>query len=160
MALNPRDLPPARIRRWSIHAGAALAILASSWWAWSGSARLGSLEAALREAGDRIPVLEKAANDVASDCGIEPFSDPESLRRFPMKVGPRATRRETECARRVTKARSDLIETYLAMDRLRPLVSDAREAASPRGPAAGVVLLAAGAWLYASEIRPRRMRRG
>ncbi len=160
MVLNARDLPEARRRRWIVHAALGLLALASVWWSWSTLSRLRGLEGELKAAGEAIPTLEAAADQVAGDCGLAPFSDPESLRRFPMEVGRFPSRRRMECANRVTKARSDLIETYLEMDRLRPRIEEARDGILPGLPFAILVVVGFATWIYLGEIRPRRRRAG
>lgn len=156
MTVNARDLPEARLRRWGIHALLGLAFLTSVWWAWGAYSRAWELESLRESARGRIPALEEAADQVASQCGLAPFSDRESLKTFPMEIGRYPTRRERECGEKVTKARADLIETYLELDRLRPLIVKARAGTEPTIPV--VLLLGAllGIWLWFSEIRHRR----
>lgn len=158
MAVNARDLRGARLRRWMGHAAFGTIAVASAWWAWSNLSALRSLEREMQAAREEIPALEVAADAVADECGLPPFSDPESLKRFPMEIGRFPSRREMECGNRVTKARSDLIENYLEIDRLRPRIEEAGEAISPSVPIA--VALAAGfvVWIWFGEIRHRRPR--
>ncbi len=156
MVLNARDLPEARRRRWMVHTVLGLLALTSVWWIWSSFTHLRRLEGEMKEAGESLPALEAAADQVAADCGLALFSSPESLRRFPMEVGRFPSRREMECANRVTKTRSDLIETYLEMDRLRPRLEEARDALSPSVPISVILVVGFLAWIYLGEIRPRR----
>lgn len=131
-------------------------MLAAVFWAWSAHSRAWELESRRDSTRAGIPALEEAADRVASRCGLPPFSDRESLRTFPMKIGRYSTRRETECGESVTRARADLIEAYLELDRLRPRILEAREAAGPTLPLALALAVLLAAWLWFSEIRHRR----
>lgn len=156
MTVSARDLPDTRRRRWGAHALLGLSVIIAVFWAWSAYSRVWDLEARLDAARGRIPALEEAADRVASRCGLPPFSGKEALRSFPMKIGRYPTARERECGEKVTRARADLIETYLEMDRLRPRIAEARDATGPVIPAALTLGALLGGWVWLSEIRPRR----
>jgi hypothetical protein len=158
MAVNARELPASRMRRRVAHGLLGIALVASTSWAWLSHSRVTELEVHRQVATGRIPGLERIADGVAAECGIPRFSDERSLERFPVKVGLHPTRREAECAAKVSAARSNLIETYLELERLKPLRGKAEAAAAPSIPVALSVAAGAAVWLWASELRHRRKR--
>lgn len=156
MVVSARDLPAARWRRWTVHGILGLTLLAACGWAWSSHAEVRRLEAGREAALGRIPAEEADADAVARECGLRRFSDPESLKRFPMKISRFPSREEARCGEEVTRTRSALIETYLELDRLRPVLEKARATASPSIPTALALAAVLAVWLWISELRHRK----
>jgi hypothetical protein len=156
MVVSARDLPEARRRRWAVHAVLVLLVLVTAWWGLKGYLETRGLRQDLQRAADRLVGQVSTADAVAADCGLEPFSDEEALKVFPVELPPFPTRAQVECAERVTTARADLIETHLRISRLGFRVEEVRQAPRIYLPLSGVLALALGIWLYASELRYRR----
>lgn len=159
MVLHARDLPAARLRRWGYNGLVTVLAVIACWSAVGAWSRARELAEELEVARNSLDQHLLAADRIASECGLEPFSDEESLERFPVTLPPFPTRSEMECARRVGVARSDLIEDHLKIDRTGPLLVETRDASRTRAILAGGMALVWALGIYITEIHPRRRAR-
>src|SRR5229473_2382907 len=109
MTVSARDLPASRSRRRVYHVVVGLVAAWASWSgvAWNGRDREAST--ALAAAREKVEAGRAAADGVAAECGLKPFSDDRSLERFPMASPPFPTRKESGCLKKVQQVRSELI---------------------------------------------------
>jgi len=156
MVVGARDLPHSRRRRWLYHGAVAAAAALAVWWAAAGLSRAARAAEAVAaaEADLRRKVVE--ADAVAADCGLARFSDEASLESFPMRIPSFPTKREMECANRVSRARAALIEEHLDLEKLRPEAAEARRSVRTRIWIAGLVTLGWIGGLYVLELLPSR----
>jgi len=154
MTVSARDLPESRRRRRIFHVVAGLAAALAVWSVstWSGRAR--TALARVATARERVEADRSAADGVAAECGLRPFSDEKSLQRFPMERPPFPTRRESECLKKVTQARSALINDRLDLDKAVPVAEDVGAVAKRRVMIAAVFLTIFLAGVYVTELHP------
>lgn len=164
MSVSARDLPEARRKRYAYHAAAGLVALLASWNALSWNARAREAASVLAAAQEKVSAGRLAADGVAAECGLPPFSDEKSLRRFPMHRPPFPTKRESACLQKVTEVRGSLINDLFDLDRAAPIAAETSATARRRLAVAGVFAAIFLAGVYAMEIHqgrrasPRRVR--
>jgi hypothetical protein len=156
MAIEIRDTFQARLRRWGGLAAGAVAVLLSLWWTVGHYSEAGRVADDIsRVESDLLEHIE-AADAVAEDCGLAPFSDEASLAHFPMKVPDFPTRKERECGRTVGIARADLQDDHILLADLRPRLAASSDSAGSYLTSSIVLLVG---WLIAFailEIFPRK----
>ncbi len=159
MVVHARDMPAARLRRWGYNGLVTVLAVVAVWAAAAARSRARLLAAELDEAKLSLEEHLVAADRVASECGLEPFSDGESLKHFPVTLPAVPTRREMDCAQRVAVARSDLIEDHLKIDGTEPLLQESRDASRIRSILAATMTLVWALGIYVTEILPWRRAR-
>lgn len=155
MAISAHRTSRAKTIRWTFLAAGALAAALAALSA-AGTARdARNAGVALSGIRERQAQHKEAADALAVECRLRPFSDEASLDTFPMDLSRFQNKREAECARRVSIARADLIQDLVQIRNV--VKEEARLRSSTRVRAATAVVLGAG-WLlalYLAEIRPR-----
>jgi hypothetical protein len=156
MVVQSRDLLSTRLRRWIWHAIVLVATLWAIWSAAGWTSRLGEARAERDRVERALIEHREGADRVAAECGLEPFGDKASLEHFPLDLPPFPTRREMECGRKVSEARSDLIEDHLALERLAPVIEESAPVARKRWMLSGALALLLVAGVVVLEVLPRR----
>jgi hypothetical protein len=155
MTVSARDLPESRFKRRLYHVIVGLVAAWVSWsaLAWNGRERAAS--SALGSARERFEAGRTTADAVAAECGLKPFSDERSLQRFPMERPPFPTRKESECLKKVTQVRSELINDRFELDKAVPLAAETGAAARRRLMFAAACLTIFIVGVYATEFHTR-----
>jgi hypothetical protein len=155
MVVSAHDLPGARLRRWGYHVGLGVASFVAIWIAVNASAaakRAGREQSAARRS---LTSHTEAADQVAADCDLDPFSHEAALEHYPIEIPDFPTRQERECIERVTNARADLIDDHLLLEQLEPEVAETARAAQVRVIVASLLVLLWVAGLFFGMILPR-----
>jgi hypothetical protein len=155
MAVPVRDTAAGRLRRLLAHAVLGAAALVSAWAAASAVGRSSRAASEVDEARSALEGHREAADAVAGECGLRPFSGEADLETFPVELPVHPTRREMECARRVSVARADLIEDHSRIRRAAEEAGAARALARRRLSIAGLLALVLVVEVYGTEVRAR-----
>lgn len=156
MTVESRDLPSSRLRRWTWLAVLLLATGIALWSSLGWSSRVREARAETERVQVGLFEHRVAADRVAAECGLESFSDEESLEHFPLTLPPFPTRREMECGKKVSVARSDLIEDHLALRELEKRIEEGAPVAKRRWVLTGILALLFAGSLVFLELIPRR----
>jgi hypothetical protein len=155
MAISAHSTARARTIRWTFLGAGGLAAAVAALSASEAARDARTASAAIAEIRERQGQHKKAADAIAVECKLRRFSDDASLDTFPMDLGRFQSKREAECARRVSIARADLIQDLV---QLRNAVKDEARLGNSSRRRVRIAAVLVGGWmvaLYLAEIRPR-----
>jgi len=155
MVIAARETPGARLRRWSYHAVVGIAALIAIGSAIGGAARARNASSDLAALKDGLQEHRTTADVLAAQCGIPRFSDEVSLESFPVQLPAFPTKREAECARKISTARADLLQDHLRMKEVTARAEETRGATRIRLVVAVALAVFWGAGIYVGEFHPR-----